>query len=104
MKTEPISVAGTSYDTVWLQARIRTSVNPEVYIVHLPLPDLTEPPMFFASPDAVRIPEGMNGGEVDGKVQAVLLAEQNDDKIVVLVSGDAVSYGPQLVVPRTLAE
>ncbi len=86
--------------TVHVRAKIRRSKNTDVYIVRISAPGLVEPATFYTSEDDVTpVP---NGSEIDGTVRALLLKKTDDGKFVVLISGDAVSYGPQMVLPQSL--
>jgi hypothetical protein len=97
-----INRAGTEYRLVELRARVRRTKNPDVYMVKLVLAGLAEPAAFFTSPSEV-VANASNGSEVDGKVRAILLEELADGNLVVLMPGDPVTYGPRLIVPKSLA-
>jgi len=103
MMTETISAGGEILKTVWLRARVKASRKPDVYIVQFVVPGLVEAPTFYVDPAIVRVGPLQAGEEADGQVQA-LLVESRGGKLVVDILGEAVSYGPRLVIPEELAE
>lgn len=104
MTTETFDVGGQSHRVVWLRCRVKGSRKPDLLIVQLSVPDLVEPPTFYVDPSVVRVPRPPQPNEVvDGELMALLLDEGADGTLVVHVLGEALSYGPQLVVPEALA-
>lgn len=104
MVTGTMTSGGETYQTVWLRARVKASRKPDLLIVQLLVPDLVEPPTFYVDPAIVRVPTQLQpGDEADGEVQAILVESRADGKLVIHVPGEAVSYGPRLVVPQDLA-
>ena len=103
MSDDTITIGKTEYLAVWLKARVRRSKNEQVFIVRMDVPGFVDPALFYARENEVR-PTPINGEEVDGAIRALVLGEPTADEIGVLVSGEAVSYGPQMVVPRSLVE
>lgn len=102
--TGTMTSGGESYQTVWLRARVKASRKPDLLIVQLLVPGLVEPPTFYVDPSVVRVRSQLQPGEeADGEVQAILIGSRPDGKLVVHVPGEAVSYGPRLVVPQDLA-
>lgn len=90
--------------TIWLRAKVKASRKPDLFIVQLFVPGLVERPTFYVDSAVVRIPTQLRAGqEADGEVQAILIEARDDGKLVVQVPGEAVSYGPRLVVPEDLA-
>ncbi len=98
---DTIAIGQNHYSAVWLRARIRRSKNEQVFIARMDVPGLSDPALFYAREGEVR-PTPKNGEEVDGVIKALLVGESANDEIAVLISGDAVSYGPRMVVPRSL--
>ncbi len=104
MVTGTMTSGGESYETVWLRARVKASRKPDLLIIQLSVPGLVEPPTFYVDPAIVRVGKQLQPGEeTDGEVQAILLGSRPDGKLVIHVPGEAVSYGPRLVVPQDLA-
>lgn len=99
-----LQTSGGQHRIVNVSARIRRSKNQDVFIVRLDVPGLVEAATFYTSPDDVQVPVSMNGHEVQGSVKALLLKEREDGKFVVLIPGDAVSYGPQMVIPGSMVQ
>lgn len=104
MVTGTMTSGGETYQTVWLRARIKASRKPDLLIVQLLVPGFVEPPTFYVDPEMVRVATELQPGEeADGEVQAILVGSRPDGKLMVHVPGEAVSYGPRLVVPQDLA-
>ncbi len=104
MMTGTMTAGGETYQTIWLRAKVKASRKPDLFIVQLLVPGLVEPPTFYVDPAIVRVETRLRRGEeVDGEVKAILLEVCDDGKLVVQVPGEAVSYGPRLVVPQDLA-
>jgi hypothetical protein len=99
-----MNAGGEVVKTIWLRARVKASRKRDLFIVQLLVPGLVEPPTFYVDSAVVRIPTQLEAGEeTDGEVQAILIEARDDGKLVVQVPGEAVSYGPRLVVPEDLA-
>ncbi len=104
MTTGTVTSGGQTYETIWLRARVKASRKPDLFIVQLLVPGLVEPPTFYVDPTIVRVDAQLAAGEeADGEVEAILLESRSDGKLIVQVPGEAVSYGPRLVVPQDLA-
>lgn len=105
MLEESIDVGGRSHRVIWLKATVKGSKKEDMLIVQLRVPGLIEPPTFYVDPSDVRgVGQLGPGDEATGEVMAFLVGERPDDeKLIVQVSGEAVSYGPKLVVPLGLA-
>lgn len=104
MVTGTMISGGESHQSVWLRARVKASRKPDLLIVQFAVPGLVEPPTFYVDPAIVRVLSPLQPGEeTDGEVQAILVESRPDGKLVVHVPGEAVSYGPRLVVPQDLA-
>lgn len=104
MMTGTMMSGGVSYQTIWLRTKVKASRKPDLLIVQLLVPGLVEPPTFYVDPAIVRTGAELRPGEeADGEVEAILLESRSDGKLVVQVPGEAVSYGPRLVVPQDLA-
>jgi hypothetical protein len=54
VKTDIVKVGGTDQQAVWLRAKMRQSKNESLFIVHLDVPGLAEPAVFYATSDEVR--------------------------------------------------
>lgn len=105
MMTGTMSSRGVQYQTVWLRATVKASRKQDLRIVQLSVPGLVEPPTFYVDPAIVRVRTELSPGEeAEGEVEAILLETRADGKLVVQVPGEAVSYGPRLVVPQDLAD
>jgi hypothetical protein len=90
---------------IWLRATTKGSRNPDMLIVQLKVPGLVEPPTFYVDPSLVRgVPMPVSPGDgAEGQVMAFLVDKRADGKLIVQIPGEAVSYGPRLVVPGDLA-
>jgi hypothetical protein len=64
-----------------------------------------EPPTFYVDPTIVRgLPSVLEPGEeATAEVMAFFLDRRDDGYLIVQIPGEAVSYGPRLVVPAELA-
>lgn len=103
MTSETITAAGETLQTVWLRASVKASKKPGLFIVQLDVPELIERPTFYVEKSDIRLEGHAEPGTwVDGQVRVLLMGEDGDT-LVVQVPGDAVSYGPRLVVPQALA-
>ena len=96
---------GVTFDTVRLRCRVLISKKQDEYLVSFPtLPNTVVPPTFYVQPDLVDVngkPEV--GQEADATVQVILLDEdQGHGTLLVEIPGEPVSYGPKLVIPRSL--
>lgn len=90
--------------TIWLRSKIKASKKPGLFIAQLlGIPDVVEPPTFYMDESTVRTPSKLGAGDVaEGTIQAILF-EETEDTFAVQILGEAVSYGPDLMVPKTLA-
>lgn len=103
MVTGTMDAGGETYHTVWVRARVKASQKDDLMIVQLLVPGLVEPPTFYVDPAVVRVRSLEPGQESEGELQAILIESRTDGKRVIHVPGEAVSYGPRLVVPAELA-
>ncbi|MDQ4133470.1 MAG: hypothetical protein M3179_09750 [Actinomycetota bacterium] len=98
---DTILSGGVNYRSVWLRCKVSPSFKPDELYVRVEAEGTTETPSFFVDPQLVRGATPVQGREVEGEV-AVILIESHDGTLVVEVPGESVSYGPKIIVPRSL--
>lgn len=105
MQTETLDRLGSTHTIVWLKAKITASKKTDLFIGELiGMPDVVETPAFYMDESTVRVSRHLEPGESDdGEIMALLFGA-NNGTLSVQVLGDAISYGPNLLVPRSYAE
>lgn len=99
--TYGIVSGGMSYQSVWLRCLVSPSFKSDEVYVRIEAEGVTEWPSFFVDPSLVRGGIPAKGEEVEGEVEVILI-ESHNGTLVVEVPGEPVSYGPKIVVPRSL--
>lgn len=102
LKTDTLRSGGAMFDSVRLRCLVQASRKGDEAIVTLVgVPGVVIDPAFFVDPILVD-PSPPPSSAAEGSVQ-VLLLEERDDELVIEVPGEPASYGPKLLVPRSLA-
>lgn len=99
--SETILSGGVNFDSVWLRCWVRPSFKPDELYIRVEAEGGTESPSFYIDPQLVRGASPIEGREVEGQVEVILI-EAHNGSLVVEVPGEPVSYGPKIIVPRSL--
>lgn len=99
--SDTILSGGVSYRSVWLRCLVSPSFKPDEVRIRLEVEDGGEAPSFYVDPELVRGATPIQGREVQGEVKVILI-ESHNGTLVVEVPGEPISYGPKIIVPRSL--
>ena len=99
--SETILSGGVNYPSVWLHCWVSPSFKPDELYVRVEAEGGAESPSFFVDPQLVRGATPVQGREVEGEIEVILI-ESHNGSLVVEVPGEPVSYGPKIIVPRSL--
>jgi len=99
--SDTILSGGVNYRSVWLRCWVSLSFKPNELYIRVESEDPGETPSFYVDPELVRAPTLIAGKEVEGEVEVILI-EAHNGTLVVEVPGEPVSYGPKIIVPRSL--
>jgi len=104
LRTEILERADGSITVIRIRAEVMKLEGEDFCVVRIMFDGLDEPATFFVDMDHVQFSDPFQSDAyVNGTVQAILHGEEQDGMIPVMIPGDAVSYGPYMWVPKSMA-